>query len=451
MAFWKRMKQSQIPSKLWNNFTSTRSYSNLQIPPTPVFAIASKPAGIWFLNHPLLPDPKSQLQMPTNVRYYAKKKLKQKPLPKKVEKEDSGPRLNEQITADVIRLVTDEGHSIMSKFDALKMARSLDLDLVEVQRNATPPVCKIKDYLKEKYKQETKEKERAKEKSDVTLRQGSCKEIRFSGKITLKDLQVKADAAKRLMESGYRVKCVAVGNGSSENGESSTKLLSRFAALVEDIIIVESQTKVEDKDQAHIIIRHVKYGPSKKASGKKANKDNKAAIESADAEADETKNSGWTAVHANDRFDQLFDISENRGMVSKSPNSAHGTSQPVPGSPNILGQPQAKMNASPRQSRETQQGTGIESSKFNGHRFPQQGFPPKVPGSSPTPNFGIFNAQRNAPEKNSGPVEVNRYKQRAGSEYERSSRSSRPPIGRGNRDISSSRNGDKQQVRSSYR
>ncbi|RYR10269.1 hypothetical protein Ahy_B05g078731 isoform C [Arachis hypogaea] len=127
----------------------------------------------------------------------------------KKEEEDSieGRRLNDQIKAQYVRLVFDDGnHSIISRFEALDRARKLKLDLVEVQRNGNPPVVKIMDYHKETYKKQEKEKERAKSKSELTLRKGECKEVRFSGKTEMKDLKMKADMVKKLMEKGYRVK-----------------------------------------------------------------------------------------------------------------------------------------------------------------------------------------------------------------------------------------------------
>ncbi|KAH9316141.1 hypothetical protein KI387_024768, partial [Taxus chinensis] len=55
-------------------------------------------------------------------------------------------------------------HEVIPKREALARAKKLKLDLVEVQRNANPPVCKIMDYNKEKYKQQQREKERTKNK-----------------------------------------------------------------------------------------------------------------------------------------------------------------------------------------------------------------------------------------------------------------------------------------------
>ncbi|XP_077220812.1 translation initiation factor 3 (IF-3) family protein [Tasmannia lanceolata] len=185
------------------------------------------------------------------------------PKPKPETKDPNGPRLNRAITADFVRLVTEEGHGIVSRREALDRAMKLNLDLVEVQRNAKPPVCKIMDYHREKYKQQVKEKDRSKGKHEVTLRKGNCKEVHFTGKIEQKDLQTKAEMVKRLMERGYRVKCEAQGKEDEDLGA----YLSRLSALIEDVAFVESGPRVE-KTKAFVIVRHTKFGPPKK-SGKK--------------------------------------------------------------------------------------------------------------------------------------------------------------------------------------
>lgn len=172
----------------------------------------------------------------------------------------SGPRINEAITAAYIRLVSDEGHGIISRREALDHAKKLKLDLVEVQRTANPPVCKIMDFHKEKYLQEQKEKERAKSKSALTLRSGENKEVRFKAKTELKDLKIKAETVTRLMERGYRVKCTALPTGKEEEGLGV--LLARLLALIEDASVVESGPHVDAK-QAYVIVRHVKFATKK--------------------------------------------------------------------------------------------------------------------------------------------------------------------------------------------
>lgn len=173
--------------------------------------------------------------------------------------DSDGPRINKAITSDPVRLVTDEGHQVLSRREALDYAKKLNLDLVEVQRDAKPPVCKVMDYNKEKYKQQQREKERSKTKLDLTVRKGDCREVRFTAKTEQKDLERKAEMAKRLMDRGYRVKCMAMGT----EDQNLEELLLRLATLIEDVSFVESGPKAE-KRNAWMIVRHTKFGGTKK-------------------------------------------------------------------------------------------------------------------------------------------------------------------------------------------
>lgn len=275
-----------------------------------------------------------------NVRFFAAPVQAQQ---KKDEKETSGPRLNDKINAQFVRLVLDEGHKVVSRHEALALARSLKCDLVEVDRNAKPPVCKVMDFHKERYQKELKEKDRAKAKSEVTLKKGDCKEVRFSGKIEQKDLQMKADTVKRLMEKGYRVKCMALPVGKKEETEDLGGYLSRLIDLIEDISVVESGPHVERK-QAYAIIRHIKFGPSKKGGSKKSKAVgdtsgvSKAATPSLtidrlgdgprpaireDHSAEfglekiEKKNTPWSVSNSNDDLNEVFDLAdEAKGLTS---------------------------------------------------------------------------------------------------------------------------------------
>ncbi|KAK7390812.1 hypothetical protein VNO78_18899 [Psophocarpus tetragonolobus] len=181
---------------------------------------------------------------------------------KNEEEDSSALRLNEKIKVPYVRLVVDDGHSIVQTFQALERAKALKLDLVEVDRSANPPVCKIMDFHKEMYKRQEREKERAKSKAEMTLRK-DCKELRFSEKTEAKDLKNKADMIRKLMEKGYRVKCKVSG----KENQDLTVLFSPLLALIEDVCVVESGPHMAKKD-AYMIVRHIKYGLSKK-TGKK--------------------------------------------------------------------------------------------------------------------------------------------------------------------------------------
>ncbi|KAK1262064.1 hypothetical protein QJS04_geneDACA001259 [Acorus gramineus] len=140
------------------------------------------------------------------------------------------------------------------------------MDLVEVQGTVQPPVCKIMDFHKEAYNNKLRQKEKERAKSKLTLRTGECKEVRFSGKTELRDLQMKADMAKRLMDRGYLVKCMAVGSEEEDLGRLVTDLLS----LIEDCAVVVTGPKVERR-QSYVVVKHIKFG-AKKNSGKNASK-----------------------------------------------------------------------------------------------------------------------------------------------------------------------------------
>ncbi|KAL9317051.1 hypothetical protein ACSQ67_013568 [Phaseolus vulgaris] len=252
MAFWHQIGKSKLRILCTQ---SQRSYIHL------LHASAPKPC----LKD--IPQPNSVFHArPTSifstVRFFAAPVQFQ--VKRRNEEDDpSARRLNEKITASYVRLVEDdENHSIVPTFEALERAKTLKLDLVEVDKNAKPPVCKIMDFNKEMYKRREREKQRAKSKADMTLR-NDVKEVRFSEKIEAKDLKNKADMIRKLMDKGYRVKCKVTG----KENQDLTVLFSPLLALMEDVCFVESGPSMAKKD-AYMIVRHIKFGVTKR-SGKK--------------------------------------------------------------------------------------------------------------------------------------------------------------------------------------
>ncbi|KAF5752003.1 Translation initiation factor 3 family protein putative isoform 1 [Tripterygium wilfordii] len=321
MAFWCRINQSKL--KLFSH--QLKRY--LQISHASSLNYSTTCSTHYLLENPLSGILRKRTDFFSNVRFFA---APVQTKPKKEEKGTSGPRLNEQITAHIVRVVTDEEHHVVSRREALERARKLNLDLVEVQRNADPPVCKIMDFHKERYKQEVKEKERAKSKSQGTLKVGDCKVIRFYPKCELKDLKIKADMVKRLMERGYRVKCVAKPKGAED--QDLGELLSRLSAMIEDVSVVESGPRVE-ASQAYIVVRHVKFGPSKKGGGKKSKAATNASAGVQEGstsatsavspdEEDESiadNETAWSVVDSNDDFESVFELSDDMNGASAYP------------------------------------------------------------------------------------------------------------------------------------
>src|SRR6266851_4882660 len=81
--------------------------------------------------------------------------------------------MNERIRAREIRVIGDEGEQIgiMPPFEALKMARERNLDLVEISPTAQPPVCRIMDYGKFLYQNEKREREAKKKQKTITVKE----------------------------------------------------------------------------------------------------------------------------------------------------------------------------------------------------------------------------------------------------------------------------------------
>ncbi|MDP2193393.1 MAG: translation initiation factor IF-3, partial [Alphaproteobacteria bacterium] len=111
-------------------------------------------------------------------------------------KNDGGPRINQEITVDSVRVVDSEGEmlGVMSLSQALKAAKEAGLDLVEVSPNAEPPVCKITDYGKYKYELQ-KKKNIAKKNQKVT----ELKEVQIRPMIDKHDLDIKCKAIERFI------------------------------------------------------------------------------------------------------------------------------------------------------------------------------------------------------------------------------------------------------------
>ncbi|SME87813.1 bacterial translation initiation factor 3 (bIF-3) [Desulfovibrio gilichinskyi] len=102
-----------------------------------------------------------------------------------------------------VRVIDDQGEQlgVISTTDALELAMSRGLDLVEVAEKEDPPVCKIMDYGKFKYQQQ-KRKQEAKKKQTVI----QIKEVKFRPKTDEHDYQTKLKHIRRFLDDGDRCK-----------------------------------------------------------------------------------------------------------------------------------------------------------------------------------------------------------------------------------------------------
>ena len=131
----------------------------------------------------------------------------------------------------------------MSIQDALRLADSMELDLVEISPSADPPVCRIVDYQKFLYQQKKKQKEIKLKSTKVVV-----KEIRFGPNTDDHDYNFKLKHAIKFLEEGAKVKAYVFFKGRSilfkEQGEV---LLLRFANDLEEYGKPDQLPKLEGK------------------------------------------------------------------------------------------------------------------------------------------------------------------------------------------------------------
>ena len=138
----------------------------------------------------------------------------------------------------------------MSIEEARQLSRERDLDLVEVAPTARPPVVRIMDYGKYKYRENKKAKE-AKKKQHVI----QMKELKLRSKIDEHDLQFKLRHARKFLEKQYKVKITMVFRGREVvHKELGERILQRVCDEVSDIASQEGEIKMEGRNMVLILI-----------------------------------------------------------------------------------------------------------------------------------------------------------------------------------------------------
>ena len=159
--------------------------------------------------------------------------------------------VNEQIKHREVRVIDTDGKQIgiMDIQKALKLAKSKQLDLVQVAPKANPPVCRIMDYGKYKYEQSKKEKE-AKKKQKVI----NVKELRMSPNIEEHDLQVRIKNARRFLKEGNKVKVTIRFRGREiTHNLLGKEVLENLAESVRDLAVMEKKPKLEGRNMIMIL------------------------------------------------------------------------------------------------------------------------------------------------------------------------------------------------------
>ncbi len=194
-------------------------------------------------------------------------------------------RVNEQIHAREVRVVSEGNAEVMPTRKALDIARKEGVDLVEISPNAQPPVCRIIDYSKFLYQQKKHQKEMKQKqvKQDI-------KEIRFGPQTDEHDYQFKLKHAQEFLNEGNKVRAYVFFRGRSilfkEQGEV---LLLRFANDLEELAKVEQLPKLEGK-KMFLYLSPKKVGITKKSQQRRDREEAEGAAKNAEAAKGENSN-----------------------------------------------------------------------------------------------------------------------------------------------------------------
>jgi translation initiation factor IF-3 len=169
-------------------------------------------------------------------------------------------RINEHIRVPRVRLVDADGTQIGIKTtkEALEYAYSKNLDLVEVAKNADPPVARVMDYGKWRYEQEQRAKQARKHQSQINI-----KEIKLRPKIGTHDYETKKGHVVRFLNQRAKVKVTIMFRGRETlHPERGRMLLERLAEDVKEIGAIEQQPLLDGRNMVMVL------GPTKNAGVK---------------------------------------------------------------------------------------------------------------------------------------------------------------------------------------
>jgi translation initiation factor IF-3 len=161
------------------------------------------------------------------------------------------PRVNQHIRARQVRLIGADGEQlgVVSIKEALAIAAEQELDVVEVSPKSDPPVCKLMDYGKYKYRQ-SKRARKAKSKQHVV----HVKEIKLRPKISEHDYTFKMKHARRFLEDRDKVKVTVIFRGREmAHQDLGRNLMEKFAQDVSDVSFLETPLKQEGRNLVMIL------------------------------------------------------------------------------------------------------------------------------------------------------------------------------------------------------
>ena len=155
--------------------------------------------------------------------------------------------INEQIRCKEMMVIGPNGEQLglKSKRDALTLAGAAGFDLVLMNENSNPAVCKIMDYNRFKYEKKKKAKEAMKKQREATV---NIKEFRLSVTIDKHDFDTRVNNARKALIKGDKVKASIRFKGRQiAHPELAREVLARFEETLSDVSETETKPKLEGR------------------------------------------------------------------------------------------------------------------------------------------------------------------------------------------------------------
>jgi translation initiation factor IF-3 len=165
---------------------------------------------------------------------------------------DSKPnRKNEEIRVPRVRVIAADGSQlgILSRDQALQAAFDAEMDLVEIQPNADPPVCKIMDFGKFRFEQQKKANEAKKKSKQVEI-----KELKFRPTTDDGDYQIKLRNLRRFIAEGDKVKVnIRFRGREMAHTELGAAMAKRLEADLQDEVTIEQMPRFEGRQMVMML------------------------------------------------------------------------------------------------------------------------------------------------------------------------------------------------------
>ena len=143
-----------------------------------------------------------------------------------------------------MRCVAADGSmvGVIATRDAMKLAQTAGLDLVEVSPDAEPPVCRIMDFGRYRYNESIKRKQARKQ--SMAHKRG-VKEVKFHANVAEHDYETKVNHTRKFLEKGHKVKLSLQFRGrENAHRELGFEVIKRVIADCDDMSMVEMEPRL---------------------------------------------------------------------------------------------------------------------------------------------------------------------------------------------------------------